>query len=441
MTRTDFFILALSLGIFPGCVSYEQRPLHAIDILDRLDEVEFEVAVTPGADAPGAGPSELSAFAIRNNPRLAGARAEAGIQNALLVEAGLLPDPTIGWDAMDVVASRIDEGSSGPVDVIAGFGVQVPLLRPGERGARMGNARWLLEESRRRIAAEEWRLVREVHLAYEEVRAAEQLLTGIREITELAGSTAESFRRARDAGAATSIQANLAESDLQTILLDGIRAEGRATRARQRLNALLGLPPAAEVELGASRDPSADTSIGCSVEELVIFAAAHRPDLSVLLASYRAAEEGLRLAVSGQYPRVTIGTGISLELPLFSRWGRPAIETALRRRERLEAEFIRALHDLRDEIATAHASWEEARQEADLVERSLLPSAEENLSLMREAFRMGEVTVLETLALQRRVVEARTQFIEARATRSKRAWALLSASGRLLSEPSSGDKP
>jgi outer membrane protein TolC len=154
--------------------------------------------------------------------------------------------------------------------------------------------------------------------------------------------------------------------------------------------------------------------------------------LAALLARYQAAEEGVRLAVSKQFPQVSLGTGISLTLPFFSQFGRPEMRTALARREQVRREFTAAVHAARQEIAAAHTLWQFAERELDLVEDELLPNAEENLELSREAFQAGEVTLLETLALQRALVEARTRHTEARAERSKRAWALLAASGWLL---------
>jgi len=95
-------------------------------------------------------------------------------------------------------------------------------------------------------------------------------------------------------------------------------------------------------------------------------------------------------------------------------------------------ESASAVHVARQEIAAAHTLWQFAERELELVEAELLPYAEENLELSREAFQAGEVTLLETLALQRALVEARTRHTEAHAERSKRAWEVLAASGWLL---------
>ena len=425
------------LGLTPGCATYTPAPLDPPQVLQRLAATEWApigaTTTTTGDDGPRpVGPKELAAFAVATNPQLLSVRAEIGVRDALLVEAGLLPDPELSWDAMNNVASQVVTGDSSSVDTISGLGLMFPLLRPGERGARVGAAEWRIEEARRLIAAAEWTLTRDIHVAYQEVIGSEILLAQTVALTTLAGSTNDYFERAREAGAATAIQANLALGELQSIRLDGVRAEARARQARQALNGLLGLPPDAEVLLRNGETPSASEYLRTGTDELTSHAVEARPDLSVLLARYEVAEENVRLAVAKQYPLIAIGTGISISLPIFSKFGRPAMRTAIAERARLAVEFTAAVHSVREEIAAAHVLWQLAQREVELVEQQLLPTAERNIELSRAAFQAGEVTLLETLALQRALVEARTRQTETRAERSKRAWTLLAASGWLL---------
>jgi outer membrane protein, heavy metal efflux system len=422
-----------------GCATYSPAPIDPLRVLEELDaaewtSVELESSVPPiASDRPQIlGPRELAAFAVTTNPLLAALRAEVGVRNALLVEAGLLPDPEIGWDAMDVLASQLVEGSSSSVDVLSGLGLTFPLLRPGERDARVGAAEWRAEEARRLVTSAEWSLTRDIHIAYEEVLGAETLLTQTRTLTELAASTHEYFVRAYDADAATAIQKNLALGQLQAVRLEGIRTEARLQQARQDLNALLGLPPGVELELRRGKDPSASDSLRESTDALTRHAVASRPDLATLGARYQTAEEEVRLAVAKQFPSVSVGTGIVFRLPIFSKFGQPGLKTAIAKREQIGREFTAAVHIARNQIAAAHTIWRLAEQEAALVEREILPNAEQNLKLSQTAFTVGEVTLLETLALQRALIDARTQHTETRAERSKRAWALLAASGWLL---------
>lgn len=425
-----------------GCATYRPAPIEPLQILDTLESIEWATQQlepsapnSEGLDLPAAGPGELAAFAVTTHPQLAALRAEVGVRRALLVEAGLLPDPEIGWDAMNVVASKAVNGTSSPVDVISGFGLMFPLLRPGERDAGVGAAEWRAEEARRLVASAEWTLARDIHVAFEELQGAETLLAQSRVLTELADSTNDYFTRAREAGAATAIQANLALGELQAMRLEVIRATGQLTQARQELNALLGLPPSTMINLREVEDPSLDEALLEDPVTLTAHAVQARPDLAVLQARYQAAEEDVRLAVSKQYPIVSIGTGLSLTLPFFSKFGQPAIRTAIAKREQLEREFTAAVHAARQQIAAAHNLWQLAEKEVALIEDGLLPNAEQNLKLSQEAFLAGEVTLLETLALQRALVEARTRHTKTRADRSKRAWTLLAASGRLLGIP------
>lgn len=333
---------------------------------------------------------------------------------------------------MDLLASEFVEGSSSTVDIVAGFGLMFPLPRPGERDARIEVAEWRTEEARRRITAAEWDLTRQVYIAYEEARAADVLLAETRALIEIAESTYSYFERARNAGTATAIQENLAMGELQAIRLDALRAEARVTSARQALNVLLALPPATVVPLGPSPVPSAHAALRDSLENLTRHAIEKRPDVAVLLASYRAADEAVRLATTRRFPELALGTGIELTLPVFSRFGGPEIQTAIARRTRLEFEFTGAVHEVRQEVAATHASWTLAERELALIEEHLLPNAEANLELSREAFQAGEVTLFETLALQTALVDARTLHAEARAQSFKQAWSLLAASGWLL---------
>lgn len=426
-------------ALMSGCATYRSAPIDPEQVLEDLEAIEWHsvpaeevLSDSESASSEALGPRELAAFAVSTNPQFAAMRAEIGVRRALLVEAGLLPDPEIGWDAMSVLASEIVDGTSSSVDVIGGLGLMFPLLRPGERDARVGAAEWRSEEARRLVTAAEWLLVRDVHVAYEEVHGAETLLAQTRALADLAASTNKYFERAREAGAATAIQSNLALGQLQAIRLEGVRAESRVLQARQALNALLGLPPGVELALGTSENPTSNRSLKETTEALTSHAVKSRPDLAALLARYQAAEEEVRLAVSKQYPMVSIGTGLSLTLPFLSKFGRPEMQTAIARREQLGREFTAAVHAARQEIAAAHTLWKLAEQEVELVENELLPNAERNLELSQEAFQAGEVTLLETLALQRALIEARTRYTETRTERSKRAWTLLAASGRLL---------
>jgi outer membrane protein TolC len=430
--------LAVALALAPacaGCVAYEPAPVDASAMLAELGALRFEPPFDAGAADPahadGAAPDQLAAFAVVHNPSLRVLRAQIGVAEALLVEAGLLADPEIGWDGMDALAAQIVEGTTSSIDFVSGFGLSLPLPRPGELDAKEGAARWRVEEARRRVVQVEWLLARDVHVACEDVLEAQRLLEQSQDLLAIAETTRGYFERALGAGAATAIQANLAAGELLAIRAERVRLEAGLRAARQRLHALLGLPPATVLPLvpapaEARRDEPLDP------EQIALGSLSARPDLALLLASYQAAEEEVRLEVARQFPQISIGTGIWLVPGVFTRFNRPAIATAIARRAALRGEIEAAVHEVRREIHDAHAALQESRLEVAFLETELLPNAEESLRLARAAFSAGEVTVLEILSVQRALVDARTRTTEARAELERRRWRLLAASGTLL---------
>jgi outer membrane protein TolC len=418
-----------------ACVSYAPAPVDVSRVLASLEAIRWDPSLKPDS-GEGARPRQLAAFAVAHNPTLRAARAQIGVAEAVLVEAGLLDDPELGWDGMDALAARIVTGTTSSVDFVAGFGLMVPLPRPGERDAAQGAARWRVAETRQRVAHAEWMLARETFVACEDALEAELLLAQNQELVDVAEATDAHFERALGAGAATAIQANLAKGDVLAIRAQRFHLEARVRDARQRLNALLGLPPGTVVPLSAAGADAGDEAPGDPLE-LAERALLLRPDLAALRAAYQAAEDDVRLAIARQFPPLAIGTGISLVPGLFTRFHRPAIATAEARRAALAGEIEAQVHEVRGAVFDAHAALAEAAREVGFLEARLLPNAEDSLRLARQAFDAGEVTLLEILTLQRALVDARTRTTEARAELRRSRWRLGFACGSpdLLPQP------
>jgi len=396
------------------------------------------------AGADGLVPEQLAAFAVTHNPSLIALRRQVGVAQALLRTAGLLSDPQIGWDAMDAIASQALDGTHSTLDAVSGLGFSITLPRPGELEAREGAARWRVEQARFDVARVEWAVVREVYVACEDVLEARRLLEQNQDIMEVAGTTRDYFERAQSAGAATAIQANLAAGDLLTIRAQRVHLEARSRATRQALNALLGLPPATELQVVAAPQPRQALAFGegpgvasgdgspAALDALVERALTLRPGLAALQAAYLAAEEDLRLEVALQSPQFAVGTGIWITPGFFSDFNRWQVELAMARRDALRGQLEARVHDLRRELHDASAARQEALRELHFLEAELLPNAEESLRLAGQAFDAGEVTLLEILSLQRALADGRTRTTESYAELQRRQWRLLSASGELL---------
>lgn len=437
---TRLLPLGLAVCGLLGCTSYEPDPVEPRELLDALREVRLEqvsaaeVAPITSAFDPDDGLTllEASALAVRRNPRLAARRAAIGVAESRLIQAGLLPDPVISWSAMEPAAELIVEGKAESASWLAGFGLNWRVPRPDEIDSREGVARANLRASGVELIRAEWLLVRDTQLAYVRLLTARASVAQNRRLSRVAQRAVSFFERAWQAGATTALEATLADAAALSVSVSLLRAQNEEARARQALNALLGLPPDAAFAL---QDPLADVP-ATTLEEppgrLVAQALNQRPDLQTAQADYRRAEEQLRLQVSLQWPTLQIGTGISLQLPIFSRFNQPGVEAATRARRAARARLRAATHAVRGEIHLAVARERQARELVFAYRTGLGPQAEAILRLTERAFAAREVTPLQVLTAQRQVLETQAQFLAARRDWVQARIRLDSACGRLL---------
>lgn len=443
--RCHFASALLACALVSGCSSAPDDVLDASETLRALESIQLQpvpaelarVSTTSVTFAPDDGLNvlEASALALHLHPRLRAVRAEIGVAQAELVVAGLLPDPTIGWESGNVVADFITDRKSTANSYIAGLTLSWDVPRPGEIGAREAAAQGRIAEARALLLQAEWELVRDVRVACVRLAAAEAGLALNADQSRLAERTLSFFGQARQMGEATAIQARIATVAAARIQADQARLELEVMDARLALLALLGLPPRAPLVLqdgGALLDPA---PIPGEVEALVVEALSKRPDLAALAAQHQQAEARLRLEEAGRWPQLSIGSGIGIELPFFSRFNAPAVEAARRGREVARLRFEAAVHDLRRDV---HASHAQARLSAALVRRleeTLVPAVEESLRLTRLAVEAGEFTAFEVLTAQTQALEAQTELLAARTRRAEAQVALEAATGRLTPTP------
>ena len=249
----------------------------------------------------------------------------------------------------------------------------------------------------------------------------------------ISNRTRDFFTRARQAGAATSLEEALARVAADTAQADLLGARTQELQARQTLNGMLGLSP----DLGWELQDSLDRFVALDgaledAKSLVGESLERRPDLREVLAEYQRAEERLRLECALQWPQVSVGTGLSIQLPIFSKLNQPAIETAQRGRQSARAQVTVAVQQVRSEIYACLLQLKQARAVLDLYRASLGPQTEETLRLTEQAFKAREITPLEILTAQRQVIENQSRFLAARQAWAEARIRLDSACGRLL---------
>ncbi len=438
----------LAAFLLSSCFTYDADPQDRMQILAELQRVELPRQAVHGPSAEdldvGWTSVQASSWAITHNPMLAAARREMGIAEAELVEAGLLPEPELSWDAMDAIATRVTGDTPKSVDYISGLGLSWRLPRPGEVSSKVGIAEARKEEVRQRILEAEWALVRVVHRAWIAVVGAKSRLELNAKVLETAKKIADFFEEARNVRGATALQANLAAIEHAALIQARVRLQGELRLARQQLNAALGLRPDTKIPMRAAGhpfdEPAADANETADAETLTEEALHRRPDLEALFARYQALEENLRLEIARQWPEIAIGTGIALVLPIFSSFNAPAVRTAAARRERMAQRLRAAVHGLRAEVHAAVARFETERQQVQAYRSTLLPRIKENLRLTEAAFRAREVTLVEILTAQRQSLDTQRSYLEARIRKAEARLMMDTATGAVLTETNRRDE-
>ena len=435
---------ALSVaGLLTACVTYEPRPIDLTSILANLEGV----VVTEGATDPSVVPTssvagginpeemprltaaEAAGFAVVHHPELAARRAEVGVARAELIEAGLLDDPVASFDGMDAIAAAAVSGEAGTANFISGIGISWTLPRPGEIGAKENAARARIDEKRAELCRAEWRLLRDVFGAHTRLAAAEARLELNRRLRDIVRRTAEQIAAARGAGGATVLQENLAYLEAARLDQDGVRLDGDRRAAILAVNQLMGAPPGAKWTLEV--DPTLWTATTVAEPSVLVQKAlSSRPDLIGLMAAYRRAEADVRLEVSRQFPRIDLGTGIAITLPLATGFNGPGIRTAEARRTKLACEVEAAVFEVRREIHAACLNYDRVQAELDVLEKAVRPKIEQNLGLLQEALRLGGVTIAEVIAAQQQIIATEERSLDLKVQRAQAKIELDSITGR-----------
>ena len=343
-----------------ACASYHALPLQ-VGVPVTLDVIARDAAtirrpylapVTVGLTAP-LDANAVATIAVAANPELKALRARAGVADAQVFAAGLLPDPT--------VALGIDKVLAGPdmfANLVSSVGVSLAALR--SRSAVLARAKASARQVRLDLAWAEWQTAGQARLQAVRIVSLQRIV-GLQGVTRDASATLfERSLRAAARGDLTPDQvqaARLAAFDAT----DRLRiAERDLGAARFELTRLLGLPSTMALSLA----PQPFDAPAVDANALATLAISERFDIAALRAGYDAQEAGVRKAILDQFPTLDLsinlardttpntllGPGIGFTLPLWNR-GRGGIAVEQATRAALRAEFDARVAQVRAEIA------------------------------------------------------------------------------------------
>jgi cobalt-zinc-cadmium efflux system outer membrane protein len=351
--------------------------------------------------------SDALALALDANADLSAAQNELGALEAAVLQAGVLPNPTLALDSQDT------RRATRETTIL----LSQPLELGGKRAARVQAAAKERDAAFAELEAKRAEVRAAVITAFFDVLTAQERERLAQESVALAQrATAAAVRRVA-AGKVSPVEEAKARVTESGVRLELFQARSELTSARQRLASLWGsltprfeqavgrlaalpdLPDSAALTLRFSQSPALARA-RLEVDRRDALAQLERarriPDLTVSLGVKRAEEVGRNQAI----------VGVSVPFPVFDQ-NRGNVLESLRRADKARDELLATEMRLGTELAQAFERLSATRQEVDALQKEVLPGAQNAYDAATKGYESGKFGFLEVLDAQRTLLQAK----------------------------------
>lgn len=420
--RVSFRVLAAAtlaavLGLSCGCTGYQAQPLDPARVdaalqAPPLDTVRIAAAklehpslapiTIDGRD--GFTPDEIAVMTVIISPRLRALRDQRGVARAQVVQAGILPNPQLGY-----TLDQLHGGNAATLDpsLINGrsLGLSWEVTSLLAHHDNIAAARATADALDLSIAWQEWQAAQDARLRAFRVISLEQRLPLAQANESDLAENVRLLQRAVALGQKTTVDLTTETAVWTQAQADRLALDQQLNADRTALNVALGQPADAPLPLkpapvGFFAGTPADAS------RLLEGLEKRRLDLVALRLGYESGEATLRAAVKAQFPKIglsfgkahdtsdvrTRSYGVTVDLPFFDRnQGQIAIGRATR--QQLFDDYVARVAEARAEVAQALADLAGTRLQLQAVNESL-PALEQLAASLEKAFQSGNVDVL-----------------------------------------------
>ncbi len=360
---------------------------------------------------PGADVASIRHWLVEHNPQLRALAAEAEAADARVFPAGALPDPMakVAWQGIDPAHPNVLPANVGAAEYM----LQQTFPLWGKRELARDVAREQARASgyqKDAVALDLLANAEDAYVRYWHAREAivviDRLIGLLEQVEEIAG-----VRYALG----MAVQQDSIRAQVERTSMQRQRIERQALRrvAVSTLNVLLGRradAPLAEPELPPAL--AVGQSLFDSTRQRI--AAGNHPALKVSTALATAANRRAELERRNRFPDITLGVGamqvgnrvdsysLMLEVAIpFQQRARRGLERASRLLEEAALTRTDATRDeLEGRLSSVWSSLQGAREQRELIEKTLLPQSEANFQSALASYQVGEVdfaTLLEAL--------------------------------------------
>ncbi len=439
--RWSILWIGTALLMIVGCRSAEKIPVEQADIpsahpiLDlashaapssaenRTETVGFDDSTPdshPAIESIGQARSlslaDLEGIAFQSNPTLAAASARIRAARGRQLQAGLYPNPVIGYHGTEI-GNRGTSGQQG------GF-VSQRFITAGKLRLDQEIAGKEIDEARFRLLAQEQRVLSDVRARFYEALVAQKrvkLTEKLLRIGENLAKATDTLLKGRQATENDLLQAQIRAENAR-ILHEN--ATNESVEAWRRLAAVVGLPRMELKQL--NEDPGSqlpDFNWDACYQKIL----ASHPEVSAARARAERARIAITRAKREPVPNVDVSVSIrhidltdsdvanvqvGVPIPIFDK-NQGNVRSAEAEWEAASREVERVILALQDRFAVTFRRYANARQQVERYGDKIVPKAERSLELVTRGYEKGQVEYLTLLTAQQTLIEVSLSQLDA----------------------------
>jgi len=371
--RATFSVVVCSL-LLASCAQYTPLPLATSSPLaESLPEQGAKMSTSTPLTVP-----QVVVLALEHNPDLRAIRARHGIAQSQLLQAGVLPNPSLSGSFLPLL-SGVGSVPAWTISIAQDIKSLITYR------SKVRSAEFSAQQVDAEILWQEWQIAGQARQLAVDLIEFDRTRPLLEREYQLLSRRNDVLQRALAAGNVTLVTAAPTLVALQTARTSLDVLDQRQLHSRHQLNALLGLVPSAVLPLAGSVglptfDPDAIRAELASLPN-------RRPDLLALRLGYAAQDEAVREQIVAQFPDLVLGASANSDnasvinggpqatigLPIFDRnQGNIAIARATR--AQLNAAYSARLAAVTGEVGGLLREMEQMSAQLAVV-RTDLPAA------------------------------------------------------------------
>jgi cobalt-zinc-cadmium efflux system outer membrane protein len=383
----------------------------------------------PTAQGPSITLIELEQMAVKNNPTFAQADAAIRAAEGRRVQAGLFPNPVIGY-AGEELAFRAFSDKSEHFFFIE---QEIPL------GGKLSKSRRIVEKEQIQTNAEaeaqRLRVLNTVRTLYYEALGAQQQVDIRAELAKLTREAVTVTEELMNVGQADQPDQLEIEVESQKAELELVKAENELAQVWQVLASVIGNPSLEPMRLAGDLESAMPT---IEREATIAFILQESPEMKVAKAKLERARATLDRARAERVPDMIVrgGLGYSTEklelgnapfpkrtgpeatieigfrVPIFNR-NQGNISSAQAEIASSESEVKRVELSLRARLASAFMNYQNAARMVERYQTAILPRAQKSFELYTASFAQMAAAYPQVLIAKRSYYQARAEYVDA----------------------------